>query len=203
MDELEKAGHKKNHLKKPDITVEQILEAAVQFHTRTDEWPGRDTKERNPDGALKDTTWLSIDAALRVGNRGLPGGSSLADELEKAGHKKNQSKQPVITVGQILEAAVQFHARTGEWPSQHTKEPVRDGALKDMSWKAINSALYQGNRGLPGGSSLPDALKPFKKAAKEGRLEEFVRERLGDQSGEGSGTSGTSPISNPPPGLNI
>jgi hypothetical protein len=202
-DELEKAGHKKNRSKQPDITVAQILEAAVNWHTRTKDWPSGDIKERIPDGALKDLTWVAIDSALYKGSRGLPGGSSLPDELEKAGHKKNLMKQPDITVEQILEAAVQFHARTGEWASARTKERISDGALKGMAWKAINSALYKGNRGLPGETSLLFVLKPFKEAAKEGRLEEFVRARLGDKSGEGGGTSGSSPISNPPPGLNI
>ena len=145
----------------------------------------------------------SLDTTPRPGGRGFPGASSLADELEIACHKQSQPTQPGITVEQILEAAVQFHVRTGEWPTQNTKEPIPDGALKGTTWRAIDVALRAGRRGLPGGSSLPFVLKPFKEAAKEGRLEEFVRERLGEQSGKSDGAKGSSPISNPPPKFDI
>ena len=157
--ELEIAGHRKNQKKHGDISLEQILKAAVQFHARTSEWPSRATKERIPDGALKDMTWLAINSALRDGSRGLPRGSSLADELEIAGHKKNQHKQADITVEQIEEAAVQFHGNTGKWPSCYTKERILVGPLKDTTWGTIQSILYKGGRGLPGGSSLADVLQ--------------------------------------------
>src|SRR5947209_6006369 len=59
----------------PKLTVARILAWADAWHRRTGTWPNETS------GSIPDTVrekWQNIDKALRVGYRGLPGGSSLA-----------------------------------------------------------------------------------------------------------------------------
>jgi hypothetical protein len=60
-----------------------------------------------------------------------------------------------LTVAQILAWADDHEERTGSWPR------ITSGAVlapTDESWRAIDIALRQGLRGLPGGGSLPRLL---------------------------------------------
>jgi hypothetical protein len=59
----------------PPLTVEQILEWADAYHARNGRWPNAQTRKIT--GAIGET-WTGVDLALRRGNRGLEGGSSLA-----------------------------------------------------------------------------------------------------------------------------
>jgi hypothetical protein len=65
----------------PLMTVELILKWAEAHHTLFGEWPSVNT------GPIGNTgeTWLRVDSALRMGLRGLPGGSSLCSLLKEAG----------------------------------------------------------------------------------------------------------------------
>jgi len=59
----------------PPLTVPQVLSWANEHFNRTGRWPNRDS------GAVDDIPgekWMSVENALRLGLRGLPGGSSLA-----------------------------------------------------------------------------------------------------------------------------
>ena len=67
---------------------------------------------------------------------------------------------PDHTEAQILEWADAHYKRHGEYPKR-TSGPV-DNAPGE-TWGAVDSALYQGGRGLPGGSSLAKLLAPLKK----------------------------------------
>jgi hypothetical protein len=74
-----------------------------------------------------------------------------------------------LPVENILAWATAHHRRTGEWPTD-TSGPV-EGAPGE-TWKAVNQALFQGLRGLPGGSSLYQLLRaclgiPGKRAKNE------------------------------------
>ena len=57
------------------LDVERIWRWADAHRTATGRWPDR---RSGPVGGVDDETWSVIDAALRRGRRGLPGGSSLA-----------------------------------------------------------------------------------------------------------------------------
>ena len=57
------------------LDVERILRWADAHRTATGSWPDL---RSGPVGGADDETWSAIDAALRRGRRGLPGGSSLA-----------------------------------------------------------------------------------------------------------------------------
>jgi hypothetical protein len=60
-----------------------------------------------------------------------------------------------LTVEEVLAWADEHFARTGSWP--HTRSgPV--GGRPGLSWLAVDSALRQGLRGLPGGDSLARLL---------------------------------------------
>ena len=98
--------------------------------------------------------WGKIDAVLRLGRRGLPGGSSLARLLEKR-RGVVPFVQIRLTIPQILAWADVHHNRTGKWPLT-TSGPVV-GAIRG-TWCAIDRALRRGSCGLPGGSSLAALL---------------------------------------------
>jgi hypothetical protein len=99
--------------------------------------------------------WRNIQNALRIGLRGLPGETTLAKFLsEKRGVQNLYGIQNLI-VDQILCWADLHQQRTGQWPK------VRSGDIADApgeKWSRIHSALYEGLRGLPGGSSLAKLL---------------------------------------------
>lgn len=57
----------------------------------------------------------------------------------------------------ILEAAKLHHKKTGEWPNEYSGY-VLWGDLEGEKWSALNTALYEGVRGLSGGSSLHQLL---------------------------------------------
>jgi hypothetical protein len=97
-----------------------------------------------------------VDNALRYGLRGLPGGSSLARLLAEGRGVRNQGALPPLTEVQVLAWADAYRARTGRWPSQYGG-PVADAPGE--TWSGVNLALWQGGRGLPGGSSLSDLLR--------------------------------------------
>src|SRR5205085_2108256 len=59
----------------PPLTVEQIMLWAEAHYKRTGQWPKSNGGQVV--GAPGET-WSGVNAALRVGNRGLPGGSRLS-----------------------------------------------------------------------------------------------------------------------------
>lgn len=69
----------------PDLTIEQILQWADAHHRETGKWPKRDS------GAVLGAPgekWQNVSSALRLGFRGLPGGSSLAQLIESERNAK-------------------------------------------------------------------------------------------------------------------
>src|SRR5207302_1466706 len=101
-------------------------------------------------------TWNSVDKALLEGGRGLPGGSSLARFLEEHFGVRNKMNLPKLTEEWICERVKVHRERTGKWPTEISGQ-VLDAP--EETWKAIQVALYQGRRGLPGGSSLPRFMR--------------------------------------------
>ena len=68
----------RNRASIPPLTVPQILAWTDEHHRRTGAWPH---VRSGPIAAAPGETWLAVEAALSIGNRGLPGGSSLAQVL--------------------------------------------------------------------------------------------------------------------------
>ena len=58
----------------------EILEWARRYHRSTGRWP---THRSGPVHGTRELKWSSIEYALRLGGRGLPGGTTLARLLDK------------------------------------------------------------------------------------------------------------------------
>ena len=136
----------------PDLTVHQILKWADGHHQKTGQWPNR-----NADAVLgaPGEKWESIQNALVIGLRGLPGGSSLARLLTEMRRLRNIKALPDLAISQILQWADAHHQRTSQWPN------VKSGGVLEApgeKWAHIDGALARGQRGLLGGSSLARLL---------------------------------------------
>ena len=132
----------------PQLSEEQILAWADDHRKRTGKWPA---VKSGPVSTVPGETWARINGALTEGYRGLPGGSSVANLLEKRRGFRNPAKLPKLNERQILAWAKAHFKRTGKWP---TRESGAVQEAPDENWAAISGALAVGNRGLPGGSSL-------------------------------------------------
>jgi hypothetical protein len=130
------------------FSVAQVLAWADAFHLSTGHWP---MSASGPIPFSGGENWRRVDSALRLGLRGLPGGSSLAQLLAAERGYRNPSALPRLTAAQILTWADAHHRRTGRWPVE-SDGPVFEAP--DESWHAIDRALRAGVRGLPGRCSL-------------------------------------------------
>jgi hypothetical protein len=138
----------RHRLHPPHMTEAQILTWADAHHAQTGKWP---TQFSGPVLGVPGETWKGLNHALRLGYRGLAGGSSLAHLLHQARGVRNVHELPDYTEEQILAWADAHHARTGQWP-RSISGPI-EGA-EGETWKAVEMALVVGRRGLAGGSSL-------------------------------------------------
>jgi hypothetical protein len=142
----------RNQVSVPPLYRKQIVAWAKAHFRRTGQWPTQDS------GSIPEVpgdTWNMIDNALRQGNRGLKGGSSLARFLEEHHLKRNHLNLPPISRKKILAYADAHFERTGQWPN------INSGEVYDAPgerWDLLDNALRQGLRGLPGGSSLHQLL---------------------------------------------
>lgn len=137
----ERAGVR-NMMALPKLTEDGILEWADAHRARTGDWP---TKKSGPVG---DTTWAAVEAALQLGSRGLPGGSSLPKLFAERRGRRNRKAQPRLTLELVASWAKEHRERIGRWPAR------KSGPVGDTTWHAIESALQLGSRGLPKGLSL-------------------------------------------------
>jgi hypothetical protein len=134
------------------LTAEQILAWADAHRDAAGEWPVEDS---GPVRSAPGESWKAISLALARGDRGLPGGSSLARLLAEHRGARNAKDLPRLTIEEILAWADAHRATTGRWPSS-SPGPVAEGS--EETWAAVNTALIKGLRGLPGGSSLARLL---------------------------------------------
>jgi hypothetical protein len=133
----------------PPLKVAQVLNWAGEYQRRTGCWPKRDS---GPIGAAAPgETWREVDTALRRGTRGFRGGSSLPHLLAERRGVRSKGHVLPLRVQRILAWADAYYARHGEWPTPQSG-PIEEAPGE--TWGAVHSALYDGHRGLPGGSSL-------------------------------------------------
>jgi hypothetical protein len=139
-------------MRRPVLYIADILSWADAFYARVGRWPVLS------DGKIVGQlglTWLAVSMALRKGNRGLPGGSSLARLLLEQRGRRHKGRLPRFRIKQILAWAEAYHERMGDWPTRDS------GAIPEApgeSWNAVDRALASGLRGLAGGSSLASLL---------------------------------------------
>ena len=143
----------KDRRRRPRLTIKQILTWADAHHQRTGTWP---MIRSGTVHGVRGETWCNVESALYVGLRGLPGGSSLAKCLAKRRGVRNQNDAPAHSIALILAWADDHHRRTGRWPR------VLSGTVQAApgeTWIAVDTALTNGSRGLPGGSSVAKLLQ--------------------------------------------
>jgi hypothetical protein len=136
------------------LTLAEIVAWADAHHAVTGKWPT--ASSGLVQGAPSRTTWAAIDAALRLGHRGLPGRSSVAKLLAEHRQVRRPVAKPPISVEQIAVWADAHHAATGKWP-RYDSGPVQ-AAPEPLTWRALDLALRVGLRGLPGESDLRTEL---------------------------------------------
>src|SRR5262249_36248798 len=124
------------------------LQWADAYFWRNRDWPHGDSE---PIPESPGDTWKKIDAALRDGRRTLPGGSSLRQLLARRRGVRNKGNLPPLPIAPVLAWAAAVQRRTGAWPT-HRSGPIRESP--GDTWQTVDTALRQGLRGLPGGSSL-------------------------------------------------
>jgi hypothetical protein len=146
---LEKRGARKGL---PDLTVESVIEWMKTHHARTGHWPSADAGDVQ--GAPGET-WKGIDAALRMGRRGLPRGSSLAFLKQRLTKKPHPMRQANLTVTKILKWVDKHYALKDEWPKKNSGKII---GTRNERWDKVDQNLYKGERGLPGGQTLARLL---------------------------------------------
>ena len=130
------------------LSLRQIFAWARAHREATGRWPDA---YAGPVRGVPDETWSAVDGALKLGRRGLPRGTSLAELFGRSLHPAARGRRPDLTVDQVLAWADAHRAATGRWPT-HTSGPV-DGAPGEK-WINLDVALRHGRRGLPRGKSL-------------------------------------------------
>jgi hypothetical protein len=150
---------------RPELSVVQILAWADAYKRRTGHWPQINA------GSVREAhageSWRKVDTALRLGLRGLEGGSSLAQLLTEHRQARNQSRPPPISEEEVLSWADAHQRRTGRWPTS-ASGPVVDAPGE--TWRAVDEALRLGLRGLPSGISLAQLLASERGARNHQRL---------------------------------
>lgn len=143
---------KRNIASLAPLSEDQILDWADGHYQRTGSWPSRNS------GTIPGTsgeTWARINAALSSGCRGLPSGTTLPRLLAQRRGARLRRQLPPLNEDQIVAWAEAHRRHTGQWPT------VLSGPIMDSpgeSWRAMNTALDKGRRGLPGGTSLAQLL---------------------------------------------
>jgi hypothetical protein len=161
---LAEAVGKVNIQDMPPLSRRKILDWADAHYQRTGTWPNTTS------GSVTEAPgerWDLIDNALRIGRRGLPGGSSLLQLLAKKRGVRNTANLPPLTEEEILQWAEEHFKRAGSWPKYYSG-PIADAPGE--TWVAIDNALRFGRRGMAGGSSLAKLLKAAGKNTRSSAL---------------------------------
>jgi hypothetical protein len=153
------------------LHVKRILEWADAHYRRHRNWPN---DRSGPIADATGETWRSVSMALHGGLRGLPGGSSLAQLLAAKRGARIFRHRPRLTVSQILAWADAHFRRTGTWP---TADSGAIQGARGETWRAIDSALSSGFRGLRRGFSLAGLLARRRRVRNRSSLPQLT-ERL-------------------------
>jgi hypothetical protein len=149
---LEKHRGVRNIQALPPLKVSQILAWADAHRAANGAWP---TSKSGPVNGISGQTWSGVNAALRAGRRGLPGGSSLPRVLAKLRGVRNPKDPPALSHGRIWNWARDHHRRHGELPAWCSGPVER---APGETWAMIDRALRLGKRGLSGSISLARLL---------------------------------------------
>lgn len=134
------------------LTNVLILGWADAHRARTGAWP---SAVSGPVHGVPGESWGALDRALRLGGRGLPPGSSVAQLLDQHRGAANH-----LAPRHMTETMIEGWARLHD--SVHGRYPSRSsGAIPDtpFTWCAVDVALKRGLHGLPGGMTLARFLE--------------------------------------------
>jgi hypothetical protein len=162
----------RNRQSLPPLTCALILAWADAHQRRTGEWPTSDSGDIPEAPGEK---WCNVNASLANGSRGLPGGDSLPRLLERERAVRNRKALPHYSVKQILGWMDAFFAEKGRWPTNE------DGPIPyapGETWSAVDAALYQGSRGLPGGMTLVRLLEEHRGIRNRKHLPPLTEEQI-------------------------
>jgi hypothetical protein len=151
----------------PALSLSQILAWADAHFDRTGDWPYADSGPIRGSGG---ESWIAIEAALSLGLRELPDDWTLARLLAEYRGKRNTSDLPHLSIEEILHWSDAYHALHGEWPIRNA---VAIPEAPGETWAAVDAALCDGRRGLPGDSSLARLLMQHR-----GKRNHLARPRL-------------------------
>lgn len=135
------------------ITEVMILQWARAYRAKHGRYPN--ISSGIVDG-MPGLRWRCVDRLLRDGRCRRAASTTLARLLRERLGARLEAHRPALTVRQILRWADAHHRRTGAFPR------YASGAIPDVpheKWSAIDAALREGCRALPGGSSLARLLK--------------------------------------------
>ena len=164
----------------PPLTEDGILAWAEAHHDRTERWPHENS------GYISDAPGerrYNVNASLREGSRGLPGGDTLSRLLFRRfgwavldPRTTAAPELPPLTPRKIRAWRRGHRELTGRWPGP--KSGAVAGAPGE-TWKAIDLAMLDGLRGLPPGGSLAELLRRMGAAPAKHRPKPRVRSPSG------------------------
>jgi hypothetical protein len=151
-DLLARRRGRRNRAALPRLTERLILSWAERHQQRTGE---RRTQMSGAVGDAPGENWKTLDSALRRGWRGLRGGTTLAELLARRRGRRPHKARPELSAERVLAWAQAYRTLYGAWPTVRARAVGGTGE----TWLGLDLALRNGNRGLPGGSSLSRLLK--------------------------------------------
>jgi hypothetical protein len=143
-------ARKQRHL--PPLSESQIIRWAKAYLRRTGKRP---THGSGPIDEAPGETWCTVEKALSEGRPGLSRRTSLARLLTDHGLHRYFWRRRAMSIPEILDWADAYHARYHKWPK---KDSGVIADCREETWKYVDTALRNGYRGLPGGSSLAALL---------------------------------------------
>jgi hypothetical protein len=139
---------------KPDLTEEQIIKAMRGYFEEHGRYPslrgGCASKY-----IFEDILWSGIDASLRHGHRGLPGGSSLHKLKNERSFKHSLAKEDIAM------AMKAYHEDHNKYPSKESGDASKYFGFK-ITWEAIDHLLRRGVSGGHKGSSVAKLKKHYR-----------------------------------------
>jgi hypothetical protein len=130
------------HLRRPTYRIEQILVWVDEHKQRTGKWP-KQTSGRIE--AAPSENWRRVNEALRLGKRGLVGGSSLAALLSQYRGVRTRIDLVQLSENLIVRWARKFKRKSGRWPDRGSGPIANTGG---ETWGGIGIALGRATRGL-------------------------------------------------------
>ena len=112
---VEKRGLR-SHVYLAKLTLEQILVWIDRYREQKGKWPNRNS---GPIEEAPGEKWSNIDAALKLGYRGLEGGSSLTQLLAEKRDAQSARHLPDLTETQVLFWADAHYSAPESGPSTH------------------------------------------------------------------------------------